>query len=89
MTTATSQELLIRLLDPASRADPYPVYAQIRELGPLRIPEFNLTVFSSYQDCDDVLRHPSSASDFRKASPMEGRAAPDDDGIRRPELPVP
>ena len=86
MTTATSQELLIRLLDPASRADPYPVYAQIRELGPLRIPEFNLTVFSSYQDCDDVLRHPSSASDFRKATPMEGRPAPDDDEYGDPSF---
>ena len=86
MTTATSQELLIRLLDPANRADPYPVYAQIRELGPLRIPEFNLTVFSSYQDCDDVLRHPSSASDFRKATPMEGRPAPDDDEYGDPSF---
>lgn len=79
MTTATAQELLVRLLDPANRADPYPAYAQIRELGPLRIPEFNLTVFSSYQECDDVLRHPSSASDFRKATPMPGRPTADDD----------
>ena len=74
MNTATqAQKLLVRLLDPANRADPYPAYAQIRELGPLRLPDFKLTAFSSYRDCDDVLRHPSSASDFRKvARPRDG-----------------
>jgi cytochrome P450 len=79
MTSVTAQELLGRLLDPANRADPYPAYAQIRELGPLRIPEFNLTVFSSFQECDDVLRHPCSASDFRKATPIQRRPTADDD----------
>ena len=67
-TTAQAQELLVRLLDPSNRANPYPVYEQIRERGPLQLPEFNLTVFSSYQDCDDVLRHPSSASDRLKST---------------------
>ncbi len=52
-TTTQAQELLVRLLDPSNRADPYPAYEQIRERGPLRLPEFNLTVFSSYRDCDD------------------------------------
>ena len=80
MTTATqAQELLVRLLDPANRADPYPAYAQIRELGPLRLPDFNLAVFSSYRDCEDVLRHPSSASDFRKVAPVEGRLSAADE----------
>jgi cytochrome P450 len=67
-TTAQAQELLVRLLDPSNRANPYPVYEQIRERGPLQLPKFNLTVFSSYQDCDDVLRHPSSASDRLKST---------------------
>ncbi|MGV0815247.1 cytochrome P450 [Mycolicibacterium boenickei] len=57
------QELLLQLLDPACRADPYPSYNQIRELGPLHLPESNLTVFSSFADCDEVLRHPASRSD--------------------------
>jgi cytochrome P450 len=78
MTASTAQELLVRLLEPGNRANPYPAYADIRRLGPLRIPELNLTVFSSYGDCDDVLRHPDSASDFRKATPMEGRPTADD-----------
>jgi cytochrome P450 len=69
MTTATeSQGLLVRLLDPSNRADPYPVYRQISERGPLAMPEANLVVFSALGDCGDVLRHPSSASDRLKSA---------------------
>ncbi|CRZ17654.1 cytochrome P450 [Mycolicibacterium neworleansense] len=57
------QALLLQLLDPACRADPYPSFERIRELGPLYLPESNLTVFSSFGDCDEVLRHPASRSD--------------------------
>jgi cytochrome P450 len=67
-TTAESQTLLLQLLDPSNRANPYPAYEQIRERDPLQLPEANLTVFSAYQDCDDVLRHPSSASDRLKST---------------------
>ncbi|MDV3123921.1 cytochrome P450 [Mycobacterium sp. 21AC1] len=69
MTTATDpQSLLLQLLDPATRADPYPAYREIRSRGPLQLPETNLTVFSSYSDCDEVLRHPSSCSDRAKST---------------------
>ena len=67
-TTAESQGLLVQLLDPSNRADPYPAYRRILEAGPLLMPESNLVVFSSFQDCGDVLRHPSSASDRLKSS---------------------
>jgi cytochrome P450 len=64
MTTATgSQGLLVQLLEPSTRADPYPLYRRIQERGPLILPEANLVVFSSFRDCGDVLRHPSSSSD--------------------------
>jgi len=65
MTTAAqaeSQGLLLQLLDPANRADPYRLFAQFRDLGPLQLPQTNLTVFSAYRDCDEVLRHPASSS---------------------------
>ena len=74
-TTAESQTLLLELLDPANRADPYPAYEQIREHGPLQLPGMNLTVFSSYADCDDVLRHPSSASDRLKSTAAQREIA--------------
>ena len=67
-STERAQELLGPLLDPSNRADPYPAYDEIRERGPLLLPEFNLTVFASYRDCDEVLRHPSSASDRLKST---------------------
>jgi cytochrome P450 len=65
---AESQGLLLQLMDPANRADPYPLYAQFRDRGPLHLPEANLAVFSSYRDCDEVLRHPSTSSDRFKST---------------------
>ena len=68
MTTSTGTEqaelqaLLLQLLDPANRADPYPLYAKFRERGPIQLPALNVTVFSTSRDCDEVLRHPSSSS---------------------------
>jgi cytochrome P450 len=72
---AESQTLLLQLLDPSNRADPYPVYAQIRARGPLQLPDMTLNVFSSFQDCDDVLRHPSSASDRLKSTAAQREIA--------------
>ena len=65
---AESQALLLQLRDPANRADPYPVYAKCRERGPIQLSEANLAVFSTYRDCDEVLRHPASASDRSKST---------------------
>lgn len=65
---AESQQLLTRLLDPGNRADPYPLYGDIRDRGPLLLPELNLAVFSRFDDCFSVLRHPASASDQRKST---------------------
>lgn len=67
-SVADSQTLLMRLLDHTNRADPYPVHRQILERGPMLLPEMNLVVFSSFADCGDVLRHPSSASDRLKST---------------------
>ncbi len=59
--------MLLELLEPAHRADPYPIYRRIRERGPLVLPDSNLVVFSSFAECDEVLRHPSSCSDRMKS----------------------
>ena len=73
--TAESQSLLLQLLDPSNRANPYPAYSRIRECGPLQFPDITLNVFSSFQDCDDVLRHPSSASDRLKSTAAQREIA--------------
>ena len=36
--------LLLELLDPRHRADPYPIYRRLREGGPMLLPESNLAV---------------------------------------------
>ena len=68
---AESQELLLQLLDPANRADPYRLYAQLRDRGPFQMREGDVAVFSTYRDCDEVLRHPSSSSDRTKSAVVE------------------
>ncbi|WP_165839700.1 cytochrome P450 [Mycobacterium montefiorense] len=65
---AELQKLLFEFLDPANRADPYRLGVQFREHGPILLPESHLAVFSTYRDCDDVLRHPSSSSDRMKSA---------------------
>ncbi|OBI86505.1 cytochrome P450 [Mycobacterium asiaticum] len=73
MTTAPTEQadpqtLLLQLLDPGSRADPYPVCAELRCNGPLVLPGSDFVLFSSYRDCDEVLRHSSSSSDHLKST---------------------
>ncbi|GAC1401079.1 MAG: cytochrome P450 [Mycobacterium sp.] len=75
MVHAASELLLLQLLDPSNRANPYPLYTQIRENGPLPIPDKTLIVFSSFADCDEVLRHPSSASDRLKSTSAQRQIA--------------
>jgi cytochrome P450 len=65
---AESQQLLLQLLDPANRADPYRLFAQLRDRGPFQMREGNVAVVATYRDCDDVLRHPSSSSDRTKSA---------------------
>src|ERR1700722_15440441 len=72
---AESQGLLLQLLDPANRADPYRLCAQFRDSGALQLPEANLAVFLRYRDCDGVLRHPSSSSDNVNSTVAKQQAA--------------
>ena len=81
MNTAEAQTLLVTLLDPSNRADPYPVYARIREAGPLVLRDGHLVVFSSFADCDEILRHPDSASDGTKSTMVQRRMA-DGEAVR-------
>lgn len=67
--------LLAQALAPANRVDPYPVYRQLREHGPLHLPEAHLMVLSSYAHCDAVLRHPAAASDRNKSTMAQRQMA--------------
>lgn len=81
-TTAENQSLLLQLLEPGQRADPYPLYRRIREHGPVQLPDNNLTVYSSYTHCDEVLRHPSASSDRSKSTVAQRMMA--NAGTQRP-----
>jgi len=80
------QSLLLALLDPANRADPYPAYHQIREAGPLQLPGMTLTVFATFGDCDEVLRHPSAANDRSKATLAQREPEPQQRQIGPPSF---
>ncbi|GAA2208356.1 cytochrome P450 [Nonomuraea monospora] len=55
--SATSGLHLVgKLLDPASRPDPYPVYAEFRALGPVWVEEISALVVPGYRDCETLLR---------------------------------
>jgi cytochrome P450 len=77
-STADPQALLLALLDPSNRSNPYPAYDVIRESGPLQLPDMALTVFSSYEHCDEILRHPSSANDRSKSTMVQEDTADED-----------
>ncbi|MGH3724335.1 MAG: cytochrome P450 [Mycobacterium sp.] len=70
-TTTDPGTLLLQVLDPANRANPYPVYRQLREQtqsGPLHPPGTAVSVLATFADCNAVLRHPQASSDRRKSN---------------------
>jgi len=79
------QELLLQLLDPANRANPYPVYEQFRAVGPMQMPDNGLTIFSSFRDCDEALRHPASSVDRQKSAMVQRMIA--DGAVQRSDVP--
>ncbi len=71
--------LLLRLLDPSTRPDPYPVYDEIRELtraSTLRTPGLPVTVLATFDDCNTMLRHPAASSDPRRSRVRRARPIP-------------
>ncbi|RJO69040.1 cytochrome P450 [Nocardia panacis] len=65
--TATDRPLgvaeYLSLIDPANRANPYPLLAELRALGPLRLGTAPVVLFTNYDDCLSVLRHPDARVD--------------------------
>ncbi len=82
MQPTEPQTLLRQLLDPFTRADPYPVCAELRDLGPMTLPGGNFVLFSTYRDCDEVLRHPLSSSDHLQSTAVR-RMVEADPSMRR------
>nr|BFD81280.1 cytochrome P450 [Streptomyces sp. Xyl84] len=64
MTTTETTATLRRILDHSSRADPYPLYAELRET-PVARQEDGSYVISTYREIADVLHNPHLSSDTR------------------------
>ncbi|MFD5572900.1 cytochrome P450 [Streptomyces cadmiisoli] len=79
MTATETPGTLLRILDYSSRADPYPLYAELRET-PVALQEDGSYVISTYRELMDILHNPHLSSDVRHLSrPMEaaeGRGTP-------------
>ncbi|MFD7872716.1 cytochrome P450 [Streptomyces sp. NPDC059766] len=88
MTTTEKPATLLRILDYSSRADPYPLYAELRET-PVARQEDGSYVVSTYREIMDLLHNPHLSSDVRNLSqPMEaveGRTTPSFINLDPPE----
>ncbi len=73
--TATEQNLLSRLADPAVVADPYPVMAMIRDASPYPALDGALIVLGRHADCSRILRD-TRVSSQRGTSRLAGPNAP-------------
>ncbi|MGH7472944.1 MAG: cytochrome P450, partial [Candidatus Methylomirabilales bacterium] len=66
---------LLQLRDPVVRADPYPLYQQLREERPVSEWPLGGIVLSRYADCAAALRDPRVSSDERNSNAYQARVA--------------
>jgi cytochrome P450 len=65
MTTTTHENLLNQVLDYTNRADPYPIYARMRE-HPVFVQDDGRYIVSTYTEIRACLQDPRFSSDLRK-----------------------
>lgn len=88
-TTTDPGTLLLQVLDPANRANPYPVYRQLVEqtqAGPVHPPEMGVSVLATFADCNAVLRHPQASSDRRKSKIVQRQLAQNPNLVGKPSF---
>jgi cytochrome P450 len=64
VTTTTTSTLFRQAVDPANRADPYPLYAELRRT-PVSLQDDGTYVISTYRETGQLLRDPRISSDQR------------------------
>jgi len=68
-------KLFAQVLDPASRANPYPLYARLRQT-PVSVQDDGTFVVSTYREISLLLHDPRISSDERKSTHAAGAQAP-------------
>lgn len=58
---AKASLLMAAALSPLGRANPYPLYRRLQDLGPVKIP--TIWIITRYDDASALLRHPSVSSE--------------------------
>ncbi|MGV9773284.1 cytochrome P450 [Streptosporangium sp. NPDC003464] len=81
--TATSGTLLHQITDYANRADPYPLYAELRRTPVARQDDGVYTV-STYWEIRSLLHDPRISSDVRNRTPQAGGDLPPEDDTMLP-----
>ncbi|WP_028479166.1 cytochrome P450, partial [Nocardia sp. CNY236] len=72
----------VRLIDPAVRPDPYPIFGQMRHDSPFRLSHLPAVVVARYADCIAVLRDPRVSVD-RSLSRMRSEVLQGTDKVPR------
>ena len=62
MSRFLEADILRFTVDPRMRADPYPMYAKVREKDPVHHSVLGVTLVTRYDDVMAVLRHPAMSS---------------------------
>ncbi len=68
-------ELVAALVAQENRADPYPIYEQIRAEGVVALPDRPVVFVSSFADCEAVLRSPAGSANRSEQTSGGGRAS--------------
>ncbi|QIY73090.1 cytochrome P450 [Streptomyces sp. RLB1-33] len=88
MTTTETPGILPRILDYSTRADPYPLYAELRRT-PVALQEDGSYVISTYRELSGILHNPHLSSDVRNLThpmpAMQERATPSFINLDPPE----
>ncbi len=74
-TNMAQGKLFAQVLDPANRANPYPLYARLRET-PVALQEDGSYVVSTYREIGALLHDPRISSDERKSTQGQARWPP-------------
>lgn len=84
----TTQPIVFNPLDPAFRADPYPLYRRLLAEDPVHVTMFGVPAFSRHADCITILKdHKRFSSDATNATGYDPQELPKLEGVSEADRP--